>query len=131
MKLMILSILLGMVLATQTGCAPSVEIIAHRGASYLAPENTRASVMMGWEKKADVEVDVHLSQDNRIVVIHDSTTKRTTNQDLKVSETPSDVLHHLDAGSFKGEQFAGEPIPFLADIIDTIPPPKKLFVEIK
>jgi len=131
MKRMNLSILLGIVLAAQTGCAPSVEIIAHRGASYLAPENTMASVMMGWEKEADVEVDVHLTQDDRIMVIHDSTTKRTTNQDLTVSETASEVLRQLDAGSFKGEFFAGEPIPFLADIIDTIPPQRKLYVEIK
>ena len=57
-----------------SGCTKSVEIIAHRGASYLAPENTMASVMLGWEKEADVEIDVHLSKDNRIVVIHDAST---------------------------------------------------------
>ena len=69
---------------TTSGCTKSVEIIAHRGASHLSPENTMASVMLGWEKGADVEVDVYLSADNRIVVIHDSTTKRTGQIDLKV-----------------------------------------------
>lgn len=114
-----------------SGCAGPVEIIAHRGASHLAPENTMASVMLGWEKGADVEVDVYLSADNRIVVIHDSTTKRTGQSELKVSETVSEDLRELDVGSFKAEEFAGERIPFLADVIETIPPGRKLYVEIK
>ncbi len=114
-----------------SGCTKSMEIIAHRGASYLAPENTMASVMLGWEKDADVEVDVYLSADNRIVVIHDSTTKRTGGTELKVEETMSGELRTLDVGSFKAEEFAGEQIPFLADIIETIPPGRKLYVEIK
>jgi glycerophosphoryl diester phosphodiesterase len=108
-----------------------VEIIAHRGASHLAPENTMASVMLGWEKGADVEVDVYLSSDNRIVVIHDDTTERTAGTDVKVGETTSQELRKLDVGSFKAEEFAGEQIPFLADIVRTIPPERKLYVEIK
>ena len=74
------------------GCRSHIEVIAHRGASYLAPENTMASVMLGWEKEADVEVDVYLTKDNRIVVIHDKTTKRTGDRDLKVAETESQEL---------------------------------------
>ena len=114
-----------------SGCTKSVEIIAHRGASYLAPENTMASVMLGWEKDADVEVDVYLSADNRIVVIHDSTTKRTGGTELEVTEATSLELRKLDVGRFKAEEFAGEQIPYLADIIETIPPKRKLYVEIK
>ncbi len=114
-----------------SGCTRSVEIIAHRGASYLAPENTMASVTLGWEKGADVEVDVYLSADNRIVVIHDSTTKRTGGTELKVEEATSRELRTLDVGRFKAEEFAGEQIPYLADIIETIPPKRKLYVEIK
>ncbi len=114
------------------GCRSSVEIIAHRGASYLAPENTMASVLLGWEKGADVEVDVYLSKDGRIVVIHDSTTKRTSGGvDLKVSETDSQELRKLDVGSFKAPQFAGERIPYLEEVIATIPPGRKLYIEIK
>ena len=116
---------------TTSGCTKSVEIIAHRGASYLAPENTMASVMLGWEKGADVEVDVYLSADNRIVVIHDSTTKRTGGTELEVKEAMSGELRKLDVGRFKAEEFAGEQIPFLADVVDTIPPKRKLYVEIK
>ena len=114
-----------------SGCTKPMEIIAHRGASYLAPENTMASVMLGWEKGADVEVDVYLSADHRIVVIHDSTTKRTAGTELEVKETTSLELRTLDVGSFKAEEFAGEQIPFLADVIETIPPRRKLYIEIK
>jgi len=114
-----------------SGCTNSVEIIAHRGASYLAPENTMASVMLAWEKGVDVEVDVHLSKDNHILVIHDSTTKRTGQIELTVKETEHQELRKLDVGSFKSEEFAGEQIPFLADVIKTIPPGRKLYIEIK
>ncbi|MHC4118048.1 MAG: glycerophosphodiester phosphodiesterase family protein [Planctomycetota bacterium] len=113
------------------GCTRSVEIIAHRGASHLAPENTMASVMLGWEKGADVEVDVYMTADNRIVVIHDSTTKRTGGAELEVRETSSGELRELEVGSFKAEEFAGERIPFLSEVIETIPPGRKLYVEIK
>ena len=131
MKRYIAQMLFCLFIVCISGCSKSVEIIAHRGASYLAPENTMVSVMLGWEKGADVEVDVHLSKDNRIIVIHDSSTKRTGKLDLIVKDTPSLELRKLDVGSFKAAEYAGEQIPFLTDIIKTIPPGRKLYVEIK
>ena len=131
MKHFIVNGLFCLFVVIMSGCAHSVEIIAHRGASYLAPENTMASVMLGWEKEADVEVDVYLSSDNRIVVIHDSSTKRTAVTDVNVAETTSEKLRELDVGKFKAEEFAGEQIPFLADIVETIPSNRRLYVEIK
>ncbi|MBC8468827.1 MAG: glycerophosphodiester phosphodiesterase [Planctomycetes bacterium] len=131
MKRLIAQMLFCLSIVIISGCTKSVEIIAHRGASYLAPENTMASVMLGWEKGADVEVDVHLSKDNRILVIHDASTKRTGKTDLNIKDTPSRELRKLDVGSFKSEEYAGEQIPFLADVIRTIPPGRKLYVEIK
>jgi glycerophosphoryl diester phosphodiesterase len=114
------------------GCRAPVEIIAHRGASYQAPENTMAAVKLGWAKHANVEVDVYLSQDNRMVVIHDATTKRTAGGvDLKVKESTADQLRALDVGSFKAQEFAGERIPFLAEVVQSIPPKQKLYIEIK
>ena len=101
MRYFFIKMLFCLYLVSISGCTKSVEIIAHRGASYLAPENTMASVMLGWEKGADVEVDVHLSKDNRILVIHDSSTKRTGEIDLKVKEAASRELRKLDVGSFK------------------------------
>jgi len=109
-----------------------VEIIAHRGASYLAPENTVASAKLAWKLGADaVEVDIYLSKDNKIICIHDSDTKRTTGQDYKVKDTESEVLRQLDAGSFKDEKYRGEKIPFLEEIIKVVPKGNKLVVEIK
>ncbi|MHC4072718.1 MAG: glycerophosphodiester phosphodiesterase family protein [Planctomycetota bacterium] len=131
MKHFIVNGLFCLFVVIMSGCAHSVEIIAHRGASYIAPENTMASVMLGWEKGADVEVDVYLSSDNRIVAIHDASTKRTAVTDVNVAETTSGELRKLDVGSFKSQRFAGEQIPFLADIVETIPAKRKLYVEIK
>jgi glycerophosphoryl diester phosphodiesterase len=131
MKYLIFFGLLCLFIVIMSGCTRPVEIIGHRGASYLAPENTLASVKLAWEKDADVEVDVYLTKDNRIVVIHDETTERTAGTDMNVAETTSDELRKLDVGSFKSEEYAGEKIPFLADVVKTIPPGRKLFVEIK
>jgi glycerophosphoryl diester phosphodiesterase len=109
-----------------------IEIIAHRGASHLAPENTVAAAQLAWAKGADaVEVDVHLSQDGRVMVIHDGTTEHTAGEDLEVAATSSARLRRLDVGSSKDAAFAGERIPFLEEIIATVPPGRKLFVEIK
>ena len=116
------------------GCASEqgVEIVAHRGASYLAPENTKASAELAWEKDTDgVEIDVYLSKDQRIVVRHDKTTKRTSGVDLKVAEATSEELRQLDVGSWKDTKYTGEKVPFIEEIIETIPPGKRLFVEIK
>lgn len=112
--------------------ANHVEIIAHRGASHLAPENTLASVELAWQLGADaVEVDVHLTADRRIVAIHDPSTGRTADRRLHVARTASGRLRHLDVGRHKNEQFAGEAIPFLEEVLATVPPGRQLFIEIK
>jgi len=109
-----------------------VEIIAHRGASFLAPENTVASSKLAWEKGADaVECDIYLSKDNKIMCSHDSNTKRTTGQDLNIKETDSGTLRKLDAGSFKDQKYKGESIPILDELIKEVPNGKELVVEIK
>lgn len=87
--------------------------------------------MLGWEKNAHVEIDVYLTKDNRIVVIHDETTKRTGDSELKVSESTSHQLRTVDVGTFKSVKYAGERIPFLDEVIVTIPAGQKLFIEIK
>lgn len=109
-----------------------VEIIAHRGASFDAPENTLASVNLAWERNADaVEIDVHLSKDNKIMVIHDKDTKRTAGKKLVVKESISSEMRKLDVGSFKSADYKGEKMPFLSEVIETVPEGKKLFVEVK
>jgi glycerophosphoryl diester phosphodiesterase len=111
---------------------PRPEIIAHRGASFIAPENTVTSAKLAWELGADaVEADIFLSSDNRIIVSHDANTRRTTGKSHAINETTSDTLRKLDAGSFKDLKYAGEKIPFLEEIIETVPQGKKLVIEIK
>jgi len=110
----------------------SIEIIAHRGASHTAPENTMASVELAWEKGADiVEIDVYLTADDRVMALHDKTTGRTGDVDLKIKESTSEELRKVDVGSFKGEKYKGEKIPFLKEIIASVPEGKRLFIEIK
>lgn len=109
-----------------------VEIIAHRGASGDAPENTLAAFKLAWEQAADaVELDTHLSKDGQIVVIHDFDTKRIGGMNQKVAEQTFEELRALDMGSWKGTQWAREPIPVFADVLATIPEGKRLFIEIK
>ncbi|MCE9548627.1 MAG: glycerophosphodiester phosphodiesterase [Planctomycetia bacterium] len=109
-----------------------LEIIAHRGASHDAPENTLNSVRLAWEQAADaVEIDCHLTADGQIVVIHDADTRRVTGEKLVVAESSLADLQRLDYGRWKGPQFAGEPLPLLAEVIATMPAGKRLFIEIK
>ncbi len=109
-----------------------VEIIAHRGASYLAPENTVAASKLAWKLNADaVEVDICLSRDNKIMCIHDADTKRTSGEDYKIKDTDSKILRRLDVGSFKDVKYKGEKIPFLKEIIKVVPEGKELVVELK
>ena len=85
------------------------QIIAHRGASHDAPENTLASVELGYEQGADaVEIDIHLSKDNRIMVNHDKDTKRTAGNNLTIKDSNSAELRKLDVGSWKNKKYKGE-----------------------
>jgi glycerophosphoryl diester phosphodiesterase len=109
-----------------------MDIIAHRGASHDAPENTLASVRLAWAQGADaVEVDVRQSRDGHIVVIHDAHTRRTAGVTRRVRTQTLEELHTLDIGRWKHPRFAGEKIPSLAEVLETVPPGKRLFVEIK
>lgn len=105
-----------------------VEIVAHRGASFLAPENTLAAVNLAWDQDADaVEVDVHLSKDRRIVAIHDTCTRRTAGTRFQIAQTRSSQLRLLNVG----HKSAHERIPFLEEILTTVPQGRRLFIEIK
>jgi glycerophosphoryl diester phosphodiesterase len=112
--------------------ASAVDIIAHRGASYDAPENTLAAFKLGWKQGADaVELDIWLGGDGRIVVIHDESLKRTTGVDQNLSELSSAELRKLDAGSWKDPKWKGERIPTLDEALKAIPRGKRLVIEIK
>ena len=89
-------------------------VIAHRGASGYAPENTLAA----YQKALDlgivaVETDVHQTQDGVIVTLHDETLERTTNGRGAVAERPWQMIRKLDAGSWYGSQYSSERVPSL------------------
>jgi glycerophosphoryl diester phosphodiesterase len=105
--------------------------IGHRGAAGYAPENTLASFRRAVELGADaVEFDLHRTRDGHFVVIHDDTVDRTTNGTGEVAAYTLAELRRLDAGSWKGPEFAGEPIPSFAEVIEGFPT-IALFAELK
>jgi glycerophosphoryl diester phosphodiesterase len=109
-----------------------VEIIAHRGASYDAPENTVAAFRLAFEQKADaIELDVHLSRDGRIVCVHDFTTYRIGGVDKAIREQDLGDLKLLDVGRWKDLRWMGERIPTLREALQTVPPGKRVYIEIK
>ncbi|MBL7223958.1 MAG: glycerophosphodiester phosphodiesterase [Candidatus Brocadiae bacterium] len=97
---------------------PAALCIAHRGFSATAPENTAVAVRKGMAAGADgCEFDVRLSRDGVVVLMHDATVDRTTNATGKVCEHTAAELGRLDAGAWKDEAFAGEPVPRLRDVL--------------
>lgn len=107
-------------------------VIAHRGASGHAPENTLAAVRKGLAQQADlIEVDLHLSADGEVVVIHDATLERTTDGQGAVSEHSLAALQGLDAGSWFDTAFAGEGIPTLQEVMQAVDGQATLLLEIK
>ncbi len=107
-------------------------IIAHRGESYLAPENTLAAINLAWEYGADaIEVDIRISKDRQIVVFHDANTRRISGKFKRIKNTDLEELKKLDVGKYKGEKYIGEKIPTLQEVLKTVPDDKKILIEIK
>src|SRR5690606_17417748 len=106
--------------------------VAHRGASYTAPENTLAAFDLAWQEGADgVEGDFRLTADGHIVCMHDANTERTAGQRLVVAESTLVELKSLDVGTWKHARYADERVPTLAEVLDTVPDGKLFFVELK
>ncbi|MBK8503139.1 MAG: hypothetical protein IPL46_13530 [Saprospiraceae bacterium] len=111
-----------------------LQYIAHRGASYLAPENTMASVTLAWQLESDgVECDVMLTKDEKIVVIHDSNAKRLLGLDLDISQTNyrdlKDTPVKLKTSNLK--KYSSETVPLLKGLLRTVPDNRLLVIEIK
>lgn len=116
--------------------AHQVDVIAHRGASGYAPENTIAAFDKAVAMKADYfELDVQMSKDGELVVIHDTTVNRTTNIDsetpVRVGELTLDELRQLDAGSYFSPDFAGERIPTFEETLDKYRGKIGILIELK
>ena len=107
-------------------------VVAHRGASFDAPENTLPAFKLAWAQGADaIEGDFLLTKDGHIVCIHDRTTKRFCDQDLVVANSTLKQLKALDVGSWKNEKYEGARIPTISEVFATVPEGKKIFVEVK
>lgn len=109
-----------------------VEITAHRGSSMEAPENTLSAIGVAIKNKADyVEIDVQVTRDGELILLHDSTFKRTGGIDVLPSELTLEEVKDLDVGSWFHEAFAGEKVPTLQEVIDFTKGKIKLNIEIK
>ena len=109
-----------------------VSNVAHRGATAYAPENTIAAFDLAVDMKADyIEIDVQRSKDGELVLIHDTTVDRTTDGTGKVGDLTFKQLRSLDAGSWKGEQFTGEPIPTFEEVLDLYRGKVGILIELK
>ena len=105
---------------------------AHRGASHQAPENTLAAFLLAIELGADgIELDVQLSRDGQIVVIHDLVLETTTDGAGPVRERTLAELKELDAGRWFDPAYAGQRIPTLQEVIDAVGHRLLLNIELK
>ena len=120
------------ILTVMASAADLPLLVAHRGASHAAPENTLSAFKLAWEEGADgIEGDFHLSSDGEVVCIHDYDTERVAATKRVVAETPWKELSKLDVGAWKSPAYKGEPMPRLADVLDAIPAGKRFFLEVK
>ncbi|WP_018933187.1 glycerophosphodiester phosphodiesterase [Gracilibacillus lacisalsi] len=106
--------------------------VAHRGASAHAPENTMAAFHKGVEMKSDyIEIDVQMTADEELVIIHDTTVNRTTNGTGAVGDLTLEEIRALDAGSWFSEEFAGEKIPTFEEVLDAFRGKVGILIELK
>ncbi len=131
----VVSLLLLPVPVAATGAkepSPEPLIAAHRGASGYAPENTMAAFVLAVKLGADLlELDVRMSKDGELVVIHDGTVDRTTSHSGAVADFTLAELHAMDAGGRFGARYKGEPIPSLEEVLDRFYGQVGLLIELK
>ena len=129
---------------SQTATASKPMIVAHRGSSAQAPENTLPAFQLAWKQAADaIEGDFQLTKDGHIVCFHDKDTKRVNGQQLAIADATLEELRQLDVGSIQpqaseralrswnGDQYKGVQMPTIAEVFATVPRGKKIFIEIK
>jgi glycerophosphoryl diester phosphodiesterase len=111
---------------------PRPIILAHRGDSAHAPENTLPSFQQALQKGADgVELDVNLTADGHVIVIHDSTVDRTTEGKGRVDSLTLEAIQKLDAGKWFNEKFTGTKVPLLEEVFETMGREKLINIELK
>lgn len=112
--------------------AERMEIVAHRGASFDAPENTLAAARLAWAQGADaIECDVRRTADGRVAVAHDADLRRVGGRAVEVAASTWAALRAVDVGASKGAEFVGERVPELREWLALVPAGKRALVEIK
>ncbi len=112
--------------------AEEIMIVAHRGASRDAPENTMPAFKLAWEQGAHaIEGDFHLTKDGHIVCIHDADTKKVSNTNLVVRNATLAELRQLDVSVRHSQAFEATVVPTIAEVFSTIPERKTIYIEIK
>ncbi|MEK9164441.1 MAG: glycerophosphodiester phosphodiesterase family protein [Chloroflexota bacterium] len=107
-------------------------VIAHRGASAAAPENTLAAFTSAAALGADaVELDVKLSKDGVPIIMHDPTVDRTTDGRGRVADLTLAALKRLDAGAKKDAKFAGERVPTLAEVFEAVADTRSVWINVE
>lgn len=107
-------------------------VVAHRGASKEAPENSLPAFKLAFEQVADaIECDFHITKDGHIVCIHDPDTRRVSKTNLRVNSSTLAELRALDVGASRGKSFEGTRIPTIAEVFSTVPDGKRIYIEIK
>jgi len=109
-----------------------MRLIAHRGASGYAPENTKVAFRIALEMGATaMELDVRETSDTRMVVLHDESLKRTAGLRALIGETPYTQVAGLDAGAWFDRRYAGERVPLLEQVLEMAKGKAEMHVEVK
>jgi len=129
---------------SRTATASKPMIVAHRGASAQAPENTLPAFQLAWKQGSDaIETDLQLTKDGHIVCFHDNDTKRVNGQQLAIADATLEELRQLDMGriqpqdseralrDWSSDQYKGVQMPTIAEVFAIVPAGKKIFIEIK
>ena len=110
----------------------SVKIVAHRGESAIAPENTVESFALAWARGAVcVEGDFHLTEDGEVVCMHDDNCRRTCGVDKPISSLTLNEIRTFDAGLWKGDAWRYTRVPTLREVLDTMPETGEIYIELK
>lgn len=118
--------------STTSEVGKKIFVTGHRGAAGYAPENTLASIQKAMDLHVDrIEIDIHQTKDSVVVVLHDESIDRTTNGKGKVADLEYNEISKLDAGSFFSDDFSGEKIPTLEEVLQLVDGKYDLLIEFK
>jgi glycerophosphoryl diester phosphodiesterase len=128
----LLAIAIGVFALQSVRLQDDVEIMAHRGSSKAAPENTLASIQKAIDEGADwVEIDVQETADGEVVVLHDSDFMKLAGRNLKIWDATLDDLKDIDIGSWFAPEFRDQRVPTLAEVLDLCKGKIRVNIELK